>query len=149
MPVLGETEDRLLCLVEELVGVSVRAEGGGEDALAGPDQLAQHRLFPDDASVVLHVGRAGHALDQGGQIGRSAAFLQRALSGEGVLQRHEIDGGAVLDQLGEGVEDFLVASGVERGFAQQFLCPVERPVVDENRAQYGTLRFIGMGQCAG
>ena len=76
--IVGHREDRALGVVEDEVGFLVGLVGVREDLVGRVDQRPQRRLLLDDLRVVLDVGRARHAVDQRGDVGRAADFVQLA-----------------------------------------------------------------------
>ena len=94
--VVGDREDRVLGLVEDDVGLLFGLVGGREDLVGREDQVPERRLLLDDPRVVLDVGRARHAVDERGDVGRAADFVELAGSPELFLQRDEIDRVAAL-----------------------------------------------------
>ena len=106
--VVGDREDRVLGLVEDEVGFFLAVVGGREDLVGREDQVPERRLLLDDPRVVLDVGRARHAVDERGDVGGAADFVELARAAELFLQRDEIDRVAALGELDHLVEDAAV-----------------------------------------
>ncbi len=113
-PIVGDREDRALGLVEDQVGVLVGLVGVRQDLVRREDQAAQRELLLHDAGVVLDVGRARDAVDERGDVGRAADFVELAGALELLLQRHEIDRRAALGQIDHPLEDAAVRVTEER-----------------------------------
>ncbi len=135
-PILRHGEDGAFGVVEDEVGVLVGLVGVGDDLGGGVDQAAQGRLFPDDARVVLDIGRARHAVDEGGEVGGAADLLELAGPGQFLAQRHEIDGVAPLGELHHPLEDAPVGVAEEGLGRDDGDGGVERLVVEQHGAEH-------------
>ena len=113
--VVGDGEDRVLGLVEDDVGVLLRLVGRREDLVGREDQVPEGGLLLDDPRVVLDVGRARHAVDQRGDVGRTADLVELAGSPELLLQRDQIDRVAALREPDHLLEDAAVRVAEEIG----------------------------------
>ena len=89
--VVGNREDRMLRLIENLVGLVRRVIRRRQDLVGRVDQPAEGRFLLDDARVVLNVGRARDPVDQRGDVGWPADFVELARPAQLVLQRDEIN----------------------------------------------------------
>ena len=114
---------------------------GREDLVRGEDQVPEGRLLLDDPRVVLDVGRARHAVDERGDVGRAADLVELAGPPELFLQRDQIDGVAALGELDHLVEDAAVGVAEEIVGVDDLGGEVERVVVQQDRAEDGALRF--------
>jgi hypothetical protein len=83
--------DLLLGRFEDVDGAAFGVVGVVDHLVAGEDQVAQRRLFLDDAGVVLDVGRARHAVHERRDVGRPADFVQVAGPAELLAQGHHVD----------------------------------------------------------
>ncbi len=144
--VVGDGEDRVLGLIEDDVGLFLRLVGRGENLVRGEDQVPEGRLLLDDPRVVLDVGRARHAVDQRGDVGRTADFVDLAGSPQLLLERHQIDGVAPLDELHHLVEDATVRVAEEIAGVDHLGGEVEGVVVKEDGAEDGPLRLEIVGK---
>ena len=139
--VVRDREDRMLGLVEDEVRVLRALVGRRDDLVRGGDQAPQRRLLLDDPRVVVDVGRARHAVDERGDVGRAAHFLELARATQFLLERHQIDRVAPLGELDHLVEDAAVRVAEEIRRVDHFGGEVERVVVQENRAENGPFGF--------
>ena len=139
--IFGNRENRLLGLVEDEVGLLLGLVGGRKDLVGGEDQIAKRRLLAHDARVVLDVGGMGQAVDERGNVGGAAYFVELSRAGELFLERDEVDRVAPLAQLDHLLEDPAVRVAVEIARVQDLCGLVERVVVDQDRAEHGSLRF--------
>ena len=105
------------------------------------NQVAEGRLFLDDARVVLDVGAARHAVGERRDVGGTADLLELARSRQLVLQRDEIDGVVALAERDHLVEDAAMRVAEEVARVDQLGGVVERLVVDQDRAENGLLGF--------
>ncbi len=124
-----------------------RVEGDIDHVLADPDQVAAQRHVVDRAAVILRVD------DRGGLGGETREVLANrhaadiGIGGQEGLQR---DGGRDLahpDQAAGGLENGLVDRLEEVLRLQKVGNPVERVVVDQDRAQQALLR-LDIVRCA-
>ena len=104
-------------------------------------RLPEGRLLLDDARVVLDVGRARHAVDERGDVGRAANLVELARATELFLERHQIDRVAALGELDHLVEDAAVRVAEEILRVDHLGGEVEGVVVQENRAEDGPFGF--------
>ena len=118
-----------------------RIEGDIDHVLADPDQVAAQRHVVDRAAIVLRV-------DDRGGLGREArevlADRHAADIGVGGQEGFQRDGGRDLahpDQAAGGLENGLVDRLEEVLRLQKVGNPVERVVVDQDRAQQALLRL--------
>ena len=144
--ILGNREDRLLGLVENQIGLLLRLVGGRQNLVGREDEVAQRRLLADDARVVLDVGGVGQAVDERGDIGRAADFVELSRARELFLERDEVDRVSPLAQLDHLLEDPAMRVAVEIARVENLGGLVERVVVDEDGAEDGSLRFEVMRQ---
>ena len=105
------------------------------------NEAAQRRLFLDDARVVLDVGRARHAVGEGGDVRRPADFVEVAGARELFLQRDEVDRVAALAEHHHPIEDAAMRVAEEVLGVDQLGGVIERLVVDQDCAEY---RFLGI-----
>src|SRR5258706_8938266 len=139
--VVGDREDRVLGLIEDDVGVLFPVVRGREDLVRREDQVAERRLLFDDPRVVLDVGRSRHAVHERRDVGRAADLVELARTAQLLFQRDEIDGVAPLGELHHLVEDAPVGVAKEVRRVDHLGREVERVVVEENRAEHGSLGF--------
>ena len=137
--VVGDREDRVLGLIEDEVGLVLAVVGGREDLVGREDQVPERRLLLDDPRVVLDVGRARHAVDERGDVGRAADLVELARPPELLLQRDEIDRVVALRQLDHLVEDAPVRVAEEIVGVDDLGGEVERVVVQQDRAEHRPL----------
>ena len=139
--VVGDGEDRVLGLVEDDVGVFLRLVGRREDLVGREDQVPESRLLLDDPRVVLDVGRARHAVDERGDVGRTADLVELAGSPELLFERDEIDRVAALRQPDHLLEDAAVRVAEEIGRVDHLGGEVEDVVVQQDRAEHRAFGF--------
>ena len=139
--VVGDREDGVLGLVEDDVGLLLGLVGGRENLVGREDQAAERRLLLDDPRVVLDVGRARHAVDERGDVGRPADFVELAGAPELFLQRDEIDRVAALGELDHLVEDAPVRVAEEIARVDDLGGEVEGVVVQQDGAEHGAFGF--------
>ena len=118
-----------------------RVEGDVDHVLADPDQVAAQRHVVDRAAVILRVDdRGGFGRDAGEVLAnRHAADV-----GVGRQERLQRDGRGHLahsDQAAGGLENGLMERFEEVFRLQEVGNPVERVVVDQDRAQQALLRL--------
>ena len=118
-----------------------RVEGDVDHVLADPDQIAAQRHVVDRPAVILRV-------DDGGGFGRDAgevlADRHAADIGLGGQEGFQRDGGRNLahpDQAAGGLVDRLMDRFEEVFRLEEVRNPVERVVVDQDRAQQALFRF--------
>ena len=112
--VVGDREDRALGLVENEVGILIGFVGVRQNLVRREDQVAKRRLLLDDAGVVLDVGGARDAVDERGDVGGAADFVEIADAIERLLQRDQIDRLAALGELDHPLEDAAMRVAEER-----------------------------------
>ncbi len=139
--VVGDREDRVLGLIEDDVGFFRAFVRGRENLVRREDQVAEGRLLFDDARVVLDVHRARDAVDERGDVGRAADFVELARSAELVLEGDEIDGVVALGELHHLVEDAAVSVAEEVSRVDDLGRQIERVVVEQDGAEDGPLGF--------
>ena len=144
--IFGNRENRLLGFVENQVRLQLGLVGGRQNLVRREDQVAQRRLLAHDARVVLDVGGVGQAVDERGDVGRAADFVELSRAGELFLERDEVDRVSPLAQLDHLLEDPAVRVAVEIARGQDLGGLVERVVVDQDGAEDGSLRFEVMRQ---
>ena len=81
------------------------------------------------------------AVDERRDVGRAAHFVQLACARELLFQRDEVDGVAALAELHHLFEDAAMGIAKKIARVQDFSGRIERVVVDQNRAEDGTLGF--------
>ena len=139
--VVGDREDGVLGLIEDDVGLLLGLVGGRQNLVGREDQVPERRLLLDDPRVVLDVGRARHAVDERGDVGRAADLVELAGSPELLFERDQIDGVAALGQLDHLVEDAPVRVAEEIVRVDHLGGEVERVVVQQDRAEHGAFGF--------
>ena len=139
--ILGNRENRLLGLVEDEVRLLLCLVGGRKDLVGGEDQISKRRLLADDARVVLDVRGMGQSVDERGNVGGAAHFVELSGTGELFLERDEVDGVAALAQLDHLLEDPAVGVAIEIARGQDLGGLVERVVVDQDGPEDGSLRL--------
>ena len=107
--------------------------------MADEDQPPEGRLFLDDARVVLDVGRSRHAVDERGDVGGAADFVELAGAAQLFFERDEIDRVAALGELDHLVEDAPVRVAEEIARVDHFGGEIEGVVVQQDRAEHGSL----------
>ena len=118
-----------------------RVEGDVDHVLADPDQVAAQRQVVDGAAVVLRVDDRGRF---GGEAGEVLADRHAADVGIGRQEGLQRDGSGDLahpDQAAGGLVDGLVDRLEEVLRLQKVRNPVERVVVDQDRAQQALFRL--------
>ena len=143
---LRNGEDLLLGTVENDRGLLPRRVSLGLDTVRRRDQVAECGALLDDPRVVLDVGRARHAIGEGGDVGRTANRLEIAGTAQLVAQRDQVDGLTPLVEVDHLVEDAAVGVTEEVVGVDQLRRHVERVVADQNRAQDGPLRLQVVGK---
>ena len=124
-----------------------RVEGDIDHVLADPDQVATQRQFVDGAAVILGID------DGGGFRGEAGEVLADRHAADVGFGRHEglqRDRGCDLahpDQAAGGLEDGLMDRLEEVLRLQKVRHPIERVVVDQDRAQQALLR-LDIVRCA-
>ena len=124
-----------------------RVEGDIDHVLADPDQVAAQRQFVDGAPVILGVDDGGRF---GGEAGEVLADRHAADVGFGRQEGLQRDGGGDLahpDQAAGGLVDGLVDRLEEVLRLQKIRHPVERVVVDQDRAEQALFR-LDIVRCA-
>ena len=124
-----------------------RVEGDIDHVLADPDQIAAQRQFVDRAPVILGVDDGGGF---GGEAGEVLADRHAADVGLGRHEGLQRDRGGDLahpDQAAGGLVDGLMDRLEEVFRLQKVRHPVERVVVDQNRAQQALFR-LDIVRCA-
>jgi hypothetical protein len=96
---------------------------------------------------VLDVGRSRDAVDQRGDVRRPADFVELAGSTEFLFERHQIDGVAALGQLHHLLEDPAVRVAEEIARVDHLRGEVERVVVQQHCAKYGSFGFEIVRKC--
>ena len=116
-----------------------RVEGDIDHVLADPDQVAAQRQFVDRASIILGIDDGGRF---GGEAGEVLADRHAADVGFGRHEGLQRDRGGDLahpDQAAGGLEDGLVDRLEEVLRLQKIRHPIERVIVDQDRAQHALL----------
>ena len=139
--IFGDRENRLLGLVENEIGLLLRLVGGRKNLVGREDQIPERRLLAHDARVVLDVGGVGQAVDERGNVGGAADFVELSRAGELFLERDEVDRVSPLAQLDHLLEDPAVRVAVEIARGQDLGGLVEGVVVDQDGAEHGSLRL--------
>jgi hypothetical protein len=124
-----------------------RVEGDVDHVLADPDQIAAQRKFVDGSPIIL-------GIDDGGRFGGEASevLADRHTADVGFgrdkgLQRHRGRDLAHPDQAAGGLEDGLMDRLEEVFRLQKIRHPIERVVIDQDRAQKALLR-LDIVRCA-
>ena len=138
--VFGQRENRGFRVVQNGVGAVFALEGALLDVVRGVNQIAQHRLFFDDARVMLDVRDLGHAIDKRSQIRRAAGSFQFAAAMQLFGQRDQVDGLLGLAESNHLRENAAVLSR-ERNprRSETFDGGVQGVVVEQNGAEDGAL----------
>ena len=124
-----------------------RVEGDIDHVLADPDQIAAQRQFVDRAPIILGIDDGGRF---GGEAGEVLADRHAADVGFGRDEGLQRDRGRDLahpDQAAGGLVDGLMDRLEEVLRLQKIRDPVERVVVDQNRAQQALFR-LDIVRCA-
>src|SRR4029077_2078530 len=79
-------------VIEDGVGAVLALEGALLDVVRGVNEIAQQRLFLDDAGVVLDVGDLGHAVGESGEVGSATGGLQVSTAMHLFGERDEVNG---------------------------------------------------------
>jgi hypothetical protein len=137
--VVRDFKNRAFRLVEDDVGFVLGLVGVCQDLVGGKDQAPEGRLFLDDARVVLDVGRPRHAVDERRDIRGPADLLEIARAAQLLLEGDEIDGVAALDELHHLVENAPVRIAEEIARVDDLDGGIERVVVEQDRAEDGSL----------
>ena len=136
---LGELEDHLLGLVDEVLGVTRPLPAEPRDLLSGPDQAAQRRHLADDPRVVRGV-RGGR--DERGELvdpDATARVLELAALLQRVDERDRVDGLAARVQGEGGAIDLRVALAIEVARVDDLADGPDRPGGEHHRAEDGLL----------
>ena len=107
--------------------------------MRGVNQIAQDRLLLDDARVVLDVGYLWHAVGERRQVRCAAGGFQVALAVELLGQGHKVDGLLPFAQRDHLCEDAPMLEQKEILRTEMFDRPIQRVVVQQNRAKNGAL----------
>ena len=107
--------------------------------MCGVNQIAQDRLLLDDARVMLDVRYLGHAVGERRQVRRAAGGFQVALAVELLGQGHKVDGLLPFAQRDHLCEDAPMLEQKEILRTEMFDRPIQRVVVQQNRAKNGAL----------
>ena len=110
---LGDGEEALLGLVEDLGDLLAGGVGLVDDLAGGGDQLAQQGLVADDGRVVLGVGGRGDGLGQLDDVLDAADLLQDAAADQFVAEDDQVDGRALVVQVEQGLVEQAVLGLVE------------------------------------
>jgi hypothetical protein len=113
---LGDFEDAFFGLIDDEVGLFVWGVGVAEDVVGGGDELAEEEFFTDDAGVVDGVGGGGDGVEDLGEVGDAADFVEELAFGEFLAEDDGVDGSVLFVEFEEDVEDDLVV-GLEEGVA--------------------------------
>ena len=138
---LGDFEDLVLGLVEELVDPRRRVVGGRGDFGRGRGERAQHRLLAHDARVVGDVGGGRDAGGELGDVGRAADRLELAARAQRVGHRDRVDRLIAVRQLGHHAEDLAMRLAVEVVGVKDFERLVDGLVLEQDRAEH---RLLGL-----
>src|SRR5713101_7068112 len=144
--VFGELEDGRFGVVEDGVGAVFALEGALLDIVRGMNEIAEDGFFFDDARVVLDVGDAGHAVGEGGEIGRAASGFEVAAAVELFGEGDEVDGLLALAEGDHLSEDAAVLIEEEIFGLEIFDGGVEGVVVEDYGAEDGTLGVEVVGE---
>ena len=110
----------------------------------GADEVAEHGLALDDASVVLGVNRGRHGVHERGQVRRTADGIEPITASELVAQGHEVDRLALAVEGEHGFVDIAVLGSVEVSGLQEVADPENGVRVDQNRAEHALLSLDGL-----
>jgi hypothetical protein len=138
--IFGEGKDLGFGAVEDGIGPVFAIESVLLNFVRGVNEITEHRLFLDDAGVMLDVGNARDAIHQRGKIGRAAGGFEFTATMEFFAESDEINGMlgfAEGDHLVENVamlrkEKIVGLEGLDGG--------VEGIVIEQDGAENGTLR---------
>ncbi len=111
---LCDVENLALSRFQEFIGRHRLIVGVAKDFVAGMDQIANDGLVANDAGVILGIGGSRRRVPEFGQIGIAADVFEMLLFFEVIRQEDEVNRLALVVELGDAVEDFLVAVGVKR-----------------------------------
>ena len=111
----------------------------GEDARGRGDEPPEDRFLLDDPGVVLDVPGAGNAVGQGGDVGGPSHRFEVPRPDQLLLEGDLVDGGGPLRQALHALVDLTVGITVEVAVPENLLGPVDGLVLDEDRAQDGSL----------
>ena len=140
-PLLGEVEDDLLRLVDELARLADALAAEPGDLLAGANEPSQSGCLLDDAGVVLDVRSGGDQRRELGDAGGAADLLELAPLLELVRERDRVDGLALGPQREAGAVDRAVRAAVEIGGVDDLGDRADRGLGEEHRAEN---RLLGL-----
>ena len=138
---LGDFEDFVLGLVEELVDARGRVVGGGGDFGRGRGERAQYRLLAHDARVVGDVGGGRDAGGELGDVSRAADRFELAARAQRVGHRDGVDRLVAVRQLGHHAKDLAMRLAIEVVGVEDFEGLVDGLVLEQDRAEH---RLLGL-----
>ena len=118
-----------------------RVEGDIDHVLADPDQVAAQRQFVDGAPVVLGIDDGGGFRGEAGEVLADRHAADVGIGRQEGLQRDRGSHLAHPDQTAGGLKDGLMDRLEEVLRLEKIRNPVERVVVDQDRAQKALLRL--------
>ena len=144
----GDIVDGALGRLKDIARLLLAIVTQVDNALGGADELAQRRLFIDDAYVGAHVGGGRHGARQADEILRPAHRLKLAAAVEFGVQRHQIDGAPRLGKRAHGGIDLAVGGVVKIILRERFEDQQRRLVGAQHRPQHRALGLGMVGHCA-
>ena len=124
-----------------------RVEGDIDHVLADPDQVAAQRQFVDRAPVILGVDDGGGFRGEAGEVLADRHAADVGFGRDEGLQRDRRGDLAHPDQAAGGLEDGLMDRLEEVLRLQEIRNPIERVVVDQDRAEKALFR-LDIVRCA-
>ena len=138
-PLLGDGEDELLDLVDDVVGVVGRLERHRRRLLRRLDEPAEQRRLLDDARVVGRVARRGDRADEVEDVRLAADLLDLARPAQLLGHGDRVDRLAASEQGHDGLEDPAVGRLVEVVRTDLLEDVRDRRLGQQHRAEDGLL----------
>jgi hypothetical protein len=137
--IFSQRKDAGFRVVKDGVSAIFAFESALLDIVGGVNQVAENRLFFDDARIVLHVGDTRHAVHQGSKVRSAASRFQFALAMQLLGQRDQVDGLLRFAQGDHVFEDLAVLRQEEILCFQRLNGRVQYMVIEEDSAENGAL----------
>ena len=137
--VFRQLKNRGFRAVQQGVRVFLGFERGLLDVMRGMNQVAQQRLFFDDARVMLHVRDARHPVHQLRQIGVPAGAFQLPGPAHVFGQRYQVDGVVRLVEIDHPLENSPVPVMEKILRTDFFNSRVDGLIVEQDGAEDGAL----------
>jgi hypothetical protein len=143
---LGDRENRLLGLVEEVVDLAHPLERGIRDLLGHGDHLPENRLLFDKPCVVGDVRGGGNVVDEFGEVGKPPNFARRIPGVQGLGKRQLVDRAAALVKLHHRGEKRPVGALIKVVRPDDLHNVVHQVVVEKDRGEHGLLGLETVGR---